>query len=56
MEIYFGIYMIFGKKNQRKTVPEVATSHQGTTRGWARRGGLWAPHKSVGALLSPQER
>ena len=26
MEIYFGIYVTFGKKNQRDTMPEGATS------------------------------
>ena len=35
MEIYFRIYVIFGKKNQRKMVPEVATRQQGATRGVA---------------------
>jgi hypothetical protein len=26
MEIFFGIYVIFGKKNQRETMPEATTS------------------------------
>ena len=28
MEIFFGIYVIFGKKNQRDTMPEGATRQQ----------------------------
>ena len=41
--------MIFGKKNQRETVPE------GGTRQGVRPGPLWAPRKAVDALLWPQE-
>ena len=41
--------MIFGKKNQRDTMPE------GATRQGARPGPSWPPRKEVGALLSPQE-
>jgi hypothetical protein len=29
MEIYFGIYVIFGKKNQRETMAEEPTSSEG---------------------------
>ena len=29
MEIFFGIYVIFGKKNQRETMPEGATRQGG---------------------------
>ena len=29
MEIFFGIYMIFGKKNSRETMPEGATRQGG---------------------------
>ena len=46
---FFGIYVIFGKKKQRETMPE------GATRQGARLGPSWPPRKEVGALLSPQE-
>ena len=46
---FFGIYMIFGKKNPCETVPE------GATRQGARPWPSWPPRKAVGALLSPQE-
>jgi len=46
---FFGIYVIFGKKNQRETMLE------GATRQGALPGPSWPPHKAVGALLSLQE-
>ena len=46
---FFGIYVIFGKKNQRKTMPK------GDTGQGARPGPSWPPRKAVGALISPQE-
>ena len=49
MEDVFGIFMIFGKKNQRETVPE------GATRQGARLGLSWAPRKAVDALILPKE-
>ena len=36
MEISFGIYVIFGKKNQRETMPEGPTSHRGAPQGVGR--------------------
>ena len=45
----------FGKKNQRKIVPEGPTSQGARPTPWACRAGLWAALRSVGALLSPQE-
>ena len=36
MGIFFGIFMIFGKKNQRETVHRVPTSPRAAIRGWAR--------------------
>ena len=33
MEIYFGIYVIFGKKNQGETMPEGATRQGARPRG-----------------------
>ena len=55
MENYFGIFLIFGKKNQRETVPEGAT-RQGRAPGWQAFPGLsWPPRKAVDALLLPQE-
>ena len=48
-EIFLGIYVIFGKKNQRETMPE------GASRQGARPGPSCPPRKAVGALLSPQE-
>ena len=36
MEIFFGIYMIFGKKNPHETVPEVATRQGGAPAPWVR--------------------
>ena len=33
MEIFFGIYVDFGKKNQCKTMPEGATRQGGTPQG-----------------------
>ena len=50
----FGIYAIFGKKNQRKAVPEGGTSQQGMAQG-ERPDGLCLPLKLVGALLPWQE-
>ena len=38
---FFGIYVIFGKKNQRETMPE------GATRQGARPGPSWPPRKVV---------
>ena len=50
--MFFGIYVIFGKKNQRETMPEGATRQGARPRG---SGAPWALRKAVGALLSPQE-
>ena len=36
MEIYFGIYLIFGNKNQCETIPEGPTSHRGAPWGVGR--------------------
>ena len=52
---FFGIYVIFGKKNQRDTMPEGATRQGARPGGQARPGPSWPPRKAVGALLSPQE-
>ena len=46
---FFGIFVIYRKKNQRETVPE------GVTRQGARPGPSWPACKAVGALLSLQE-
>ena len=46
---FFGIYMIFGKKNPREMMPE------GATRQGARAKPSWPPRKVVDALLSLQE-
>ena len=54
-EVFFGIYVIFGKKNQRKTMPEGPTSPRGAPLPWACLRGLWTPRKAVGALLRLQE-
>ena len=48
-KIIFGRFMIFEKKNHRKTVPE------GATRQGAFPGPSWVPRKAVDALLLPQE-
>ena len=50
MENCFGIYVIFRKKNQRKTVPEVVTRQQGMPRGVGRAG---LPCESLERLLGP---
>ena len=55
MEIFFGIFMILGKKNQRETMPEGATRQGRAPGGQAHPGPSWPPRKVVGALLSPQE-
>ena len=55
MENYFGIFVIFGWKNQRETVPEGATRQGRAPGGQARPGPSWAPRKAVDALLLPQE-
>ena len=47
--------MIFGKKNQRETMPEGATRQGARPRGWACPGPSWPLRKVVGALLSLQE-
>ena len=51
---FFGIFMIFGKKNQRETMPEGATRQGRAPGGQARPGPSWPPLKAAGALLSPQ--
>ena len=51
----FGVFMIFGKKNQRETVPEGATRQGALRRGAGTPLPLWAPHKAVDALLLLQE-
>ena len=49
--------MIFGKKNQRKTDARGAHKAPGRAQGPGRAVvACGAPRKSVGALLSPQER
>ena len=55
MEIFFGIYVIFGKKNQLETMPEGATRQGRAPGGQACPGPSWPPRKAVDALLSPQE-
>ena len=52
MENYFGIFVIFGRWNQRKQGPTASTSHHGAPL--ARGGASWAHCKLVGALLRPQ--
>ena len=47
--------MIFGKKNQRETMPEGATRQGARPRGSGGPGPSWPPRKAVDALLSPQE-
>ena len=54
-EIFFGIYVIFGKKNQRETMPEGATRQGARPRGSGVPWTLVATRKAVGALLPPQE-
>ena len=48
-ENYVGIFVIFGRKNQRETVPEGATRQQ------VHPGLSWAPRKGVDALLLLKE-
>ena len=53
-EIYFGIFMNFGKWNHRETMPDGA--HEGEGRapgGRVHPGPSWPLRKAVGALLSP---
>ena len=52
---FFGIYVNFGKWNQRE---DARGTHEGEGRapgGQARPGPSWTLRKAVGALLSPQE-
>ena len=49
---FFGMYVIFRKKNQRETMPKGPT----TPLPWAPLGGLWPPRKAVDALLSLQKK
>ena len=52
---FFGIYAIFGKKNQRETMPKGATRQGRAPGGQARLGPSWPSRKEVGTLLSLQE-
>ena len=56
MDIYFGIYVIFGKWIQRDTMPEGPQAQGARPLPRARLAGLWRPWKMAGALLLPQER
>ena len=47
--------MIFGKKNQRETVPEVAMRQGPRPLQVGAPPPSWAPRKAVEALLCPQE-
>ena len=53
-ELFWNI-SIFGRKNQRETVPEVATRQGGAPSPWARLAPSWATRKVVDALLLAQE-
>ena len=51
----FGIFVIFGRKNQRETVPEVATRVAHATTLGSVPTLSWTTRKEVDALLLPQE-
>ena len=52
---FFGIFVIFGKKNQREMMPVRATRQGVCLGGQARPGPSWPPRKAVNALLSLKE-